>query len=180
MSYGSTIRQKTGKCKHPGCDFRGGLTTGLCPNHYWLGRRLASAEKFASKVVVEDDLEDLLQDADAVFSRYIRMHDADKDGILLCFICQKAVRWQEAQLMHYIKRRASLFLRHDPRNCKSGCDECNCKKGGNYIQYAQRLEEQSPGITDILYTEGNLPYHPSRDEIRSIISEYTNRIKQLK
>lgn len=175
--YNSTIRTKTGRCTV--CSKSGPLTKKMCQNCYWLSIRLKSAEKFSGKVIEEDDLSALIDDADAVFSRWLRMNDADKDGYISCFICSARVRWQEAQCMHYIKRGVSLFLRHDPRNCKSGCDTCNCKKGGNYIEYAKKLELQSPGITEILYQEGNLPYHPSREEIRAIVTDYTQRIKQL-
>jgi hypothetical protein len=177
LEFNSTIRVKTGKCAV--CPVVGPLTKGLCQNHYWAGVRMKSAEKFASKIIVEDDLSGLIDDLDAVFSRWLRMNDADADGYISCFICSARVRWQEAQCMHYIKRGVSLFLRHDPRNCKSGCDTCNCKKGGNYIAYAHKLESLNPGITEILYQEGNIPYHPTRDELKNQIADYTQRLKLL-
>jgi len=152
----------------------------MCQNCYWVSVRLKSAEKFSDKIIEADDLSALIEDADAIFSKWLRMNDTDKNGNISCFICEAVICWQDAQCMHYIKRSASLFLRHDPRNCKSGCDTCNCKKGGNYIEYAKKLEAASPGITEILYREGNLPFHPSREEIRAIISDYTNKVASLK
>jgi hypothetical protein len=180
MGFNSTIRTKYGLCQHPGCKTYGPLTKKKCGMHYWNEVKMKSAERFSNKEIEEGDLSGLIEDADAVFSKWLRLNDADKDGYLNCFICNARIRWQDAQCMHYIKRMASLFLRHDPRNCKSGCDTCNCMKGGNYIEYAKKLEEQNPGITEILYQEGNLPYHPSREELRNLISEYTQRIKSLK
>lgn len=177
MGFNSTIRQKLGNCAV--CGIYGPLTKGLCQTHYWNGVKMKSAEKFSIKVIEEDDLSGLIEDADAIFSKWLRLNDADKNGYITCFICSAQIRWQEAQCMHYIKRRASLFLRHDIRNCKSGCAICNIQKSGNYIEYARKLEESSPGITEILYQEGNLPFHPSREELRNIISEYAIKLKQL-
>lgn len=180
MGYGSTIRPKYGNCQHRGCKIYGPLTKRLCGIHYWQSIKIKSAEKFSDKVIENDDLSGLIEDADTIFSKWLRLNDADKDGYLHCFICDAYIRWQDAQCMHYIKRGASLFLRHDIRNCKSGCLTCNMLKDGNYIAYANKLELQNPGITEILYQEGNLPYHPSKEELRNLISEYTIKLKQLK
>lgn len=137
-------------------------------------------EAYNDGVIQEDDLSDLIADADAIFSQWVRRSAADKDGIIKCFICGKRVHWKKAENMHYIKRGASLFLRFDPRNNKAGCHECNSLKSGNYIEYAKKLEVASPGITEILFEEGNLVIKPTRGEIRNIIAEYSGKLKLLK
>lgn len=139
-------------------------------------KRLAD---YNESLIKEENLSDLIEDADAIFSQWVRLSASGVDGFLNCFICDAKVHWKEAENMHYIKRGVSLFLRFDPRNNKAGCNTCNCKKGGNYVEYAKKLDALNPGITDILYEEGNLATRPTRDEIRQIILEYTPKVKEL-
>lgn len=129
--------------------------------------------------ISEEGLTELINQADEVFSKYVRLAAADKEGIVSCYICDKKVHWKEAENMHYIKRGASLFLRYDLRNNRAGCNECNCVKGGNYGEYAKRLDAEHPGITDILFEEGALYVKMTREEIRTVINEYTPKVKQL-
>lgn len=137
-------------------------------------------EQHVASIIYEDDLADIIFDLDVIFSQYIRLSASDKDGKLKCFICGKKIHWKEAHNMHYIKRAASIFLRHDPRNNKAGCEDCNKWKDGNYIEYAKALERESPGITEILYQEGNLATRPTKSELKELISEYASKVSILK
>lgn len=174
----STIKQRTGVCPLCSGNNKVPLIKGLCNNHYWLGVRMKSVEKQNNKdyADVEDGLSDLIDQADAVFSRYIRLKAANKDGILYCYICDSPVKHQQAQCMHFVKR-GNLFLRWDERNCRAGDKACNEYKGGNYLLYAKRLEQEHPGITEILMEESRLVYKPTRDEIRGVINDYSKRLK---
>lgn len=177
MGYGSTIRTKTGKCEI--CGRSGPLTKKQCQNCYWLNIRLKSVNKLAERAEAkEDDLQDLIKDADTVFSKWLRMSYADKSGTVSCYTCDLNMRWQTAQCGHYVKR-GNLFLRWDPRNTRVQGECCNIHKSGNYLEFTKRLELEQPGITSILMEEGHLVYKPTREEIRGIISDYTQKIKLL-
>lgn len=179
MAYNSSIRVKQGICGMCG-KYGPYQAKKTCSNCYWLGVRLKSVNKMAAKeMATEEDLQDLIADADAVYSKWLRFSGTDKDGTVSCYTCDLNMRWQNAQCGHYVKRR-NLFLRWDPRNTKIQCDGCNVHKGGNYLEFTKRLEAERPGITQILMEEGHLVYKPTRDEIRSIISEYTIKFKLLK
>ena len=181
MGYNSTIRQKTGSCPLCNHDRPQPLTKGLCTNHYWQGVRMKSVDKLAAKeeMGIEPDLQDLINTADAVFSKYIRTKAADESGFIPCFICGNLFTIAESDAMHYVKR-GNMFLRYDERNVKAGCKNCNQHKGGNYIEYTRQLERLSPGITEYLLTEGNLVYKYSHNELKQVITEYTLKLKQLK
>lgn len=140
----------------------------------------ARMEKSNDSEISEDGLQELIRQADEVFSQYVRLAAADKEGFISCYICGVRVHWKEAENMHYIKRGASLFLRFDLRNNKAGCHTCNCTKGGNYIEYANKLESDHPGITDILFEESTLYIKLTREEIRAVIAEYTGKVRELK
>lgn len=76
---------------------------------------------------------------DKVFSQYIR-EKAEKDGIILCYICGKRLTMSTAQCMHYVGR-ANLSTRWDEENCRAGCSSCNVFKNGNYPEFTNRLLE---------------------------------------
>ena len=140
---------------------------------------MARMEQENEKVIQEEDLGDLLRDADTIFSQYVRLKNTDTYGVAKCFTCGIKKHWTILQNGHYIVRM-HLYLRFDERNCRPQCAECNELDYGNMKEYTKRLENESPGITEILKAESILVYKPSRDEIRQIISEYTPKVKELK
>lgn len=136
-------------------------------------------DKMSQKVIEEDNLQDLIADADKIVSLYVRLKDADKDGMVACFTCPAILHYKEMQCGHYI-RRGHLFLRWDvSRNLRNQCPSCNCGKHGNLARFAQNLEKENPGLPDILMEESLLVYKPTREEIKNIISEYTPKVSQL-
>lgn len=179
LGYNSTIIRKEKICKSCGKPCYP-FSKGRCQPCSTREDTMKRVEKETEKMIVEEDLSSIIDDLDAIFSHWVRLSAAGKDGMLNCYICDKPVHWKEAHNMHYIKRGASLYLRHDPRNNKAGCEGCNKWKDGNYIEYAKKLEAETPGITEILYQEGNTSYHPSKSELKQLISEYSEKIKTLK
>jgi len=129
--------------------------------------------------IVTEDLSGLIEDADALFSRWIRLKYSDKNGIATCFTCGIKKRWQEQQCGHYISRKSYLF-RWDERSTRVQCEYCNCHKHGNLAEFGRRLESENPGITEILLEESRIVYKPSREELRAIISELTDKLKKFK
>lgn len=136
-------------------------------------------EKVSEKLIEEDNLQDLIKDADAIFSKYIRLKYADEYGNVACYTCGNKKHWTLQQAGHFIPR-SNLFLRFDERNLRAQDSDCNEFKRGNMAVFSQRLEQEQPGIVDILREEAAVVYKPTRDEIRQIISEYTKKVKELK
>ncbi len=136
-------------------------------------------EKENDKIVQEEDLSDLIADADAIFSQYIRLKYADSKGIVKCFTCNTFKHWTLMQCGHYIKR-GHLYLRWDERNTRPQDSDCNEFKNGNIPVFTERLNAERNGITDILHEEMRIVHKPTREEIRQIISQYTPMVKQLK
>lgn len=149
-----------------------------CRTHATFDSYQARLEKITEKVIKEDDLSDLIADADAIFSKFIRLKYADKNGMVACYTCGTIKHWTLMQNGHY-QKRGNLFLRHDERNCRPQDSYCNENLSGNMPEYTKRLEAENPGITDILKQESVLVHKPTRDEIRQIISEYTPKVKEL-
>lgn len=173
MAYNSTIitQKKNLACGH----FDYNFSRNRC-------KQCATVEDFNTKMEKEVESEgfgDLIKDADALFSKWVRMSAADKNGIATCYTCGDQKRWQEQQCGHYISR-SNLYLRWDLRNARVQCEICNCHKHGNMLAFGKRLELEFPNITEILYEESKLVYKPTREEVRQIISEFTDKIVGLK
>lgn len=174
LGFNSTIIRKEKVCKSCGKPCYP-FSKGRCQPCATREDTMKRMEQHSEKIIVEDGLQDLIKDADAIFSKFIRLKYADKEGKVQCYTCPTVKHWTLMQNGHYI-RRAHLFLRYDERNCKPQCVDCNEYKNGNIGAYLWKLETQTPGITDILLEESNLVYKPTRDEIRAIISDYTQKL----
>lgn len=153
---------------------------------YWFSRKrcknCASVEDFNSKQEVQLDkegLSSLIDELDTLISQYVRLKDCRPDLTTDCFTCDYTGKWTTLQCGHYISR-AHMYLRHDLRNLRRQCEGCNIHKRGNILVYAERLEKQNPGITDILYEEKQIIYKPSREELKALILEYGNKVVELK
>jgi hypothetical protein len=182
MAFNSTIRTKQGKCSHPGCHYYGPLTKKLCNQHYWESVRIKSASKLESKELDLDELDSvaiLKKDADALFSRLIRLRAAEADtGLCICFICDAPILYTDAQAMHYVGRIDSSVRLH-PKNVRCGCKNCNEYLNGNLIKYAERLDAEEKDLSEWLYVEGNQPYKFTRDELKQMINDFSREIRLL-
>jgi Bacteriophage Lambda NinG protein len=76
----------------------------------------------------------LVKELDAIFSRYIRLRDADDKGICVCITCGSKVHRKEIQNGHFISR-GNYKYRRSVVNCFGQCMPCNIYKSGNYISY---------------------------------------------
>ena len=174
MLYNSTIQPKK---KHLICghyDFQ--FSKGKCQQC----AKVDSFYKRQDKELEKDEtLSDLIKEADVVFSQYVRLFNADKNGEVKCYTCDTKKHWKQMQLGHYISR-SCLYLRYDLRNCRVQDEICNCHKHGNLAEFGKRLEEERQGITEILYEEKQLVYKPTKEEIRQIINEYQTKLINLK
>jgi hypothetical protein len=70
----------------------------------------------------------------SLFSRYIRIKHADKDGICTCITCGVKKPWKELQAGHFIDSRNNSVL-FDERLVFPQCVGCNMFKKGNKVKY---------------------------------------------
>lgn len=176
--FNSTIRIKNKECSR--CGRVGPIfSKGRCKQCATIETTMARIEEETESELKEEGLQDLIKDADTIFSQWLRLSNADKDGTVSCYTCDLNMRWQNSHCGHYVKR-GNLFLRFDPRNCRVQCETCNIHLGGNYPEFTRLLEIERPGRVEYLLEESRLVYKPTRDEIRGIITEYTLKLKQIK
>jgi len=70
-----------------------------------------------------------------------------------------------------------MFLRWDLRNLKQQCEKCNRYDEGNLDIFAENLEEETPGIVDILTEESKMPHKWSRDELKEMLISIRSKLK---
>lgn len=126
----------------------------------------------------DNEFPELIKECDDLFSKYIRLKYADKDGNVECYTCGAKKHWTILQNGHYIPR-GCYFLRFDERNCRPQDEDCNVYKRGNLAVYSQRLEQEHPGITEILDQEQWTAYKFTRDELLRMKAELKKKISYL-
>lgn len=179
MSYNSTIRQKTGHCSHPGCNYKGSLIGGKCQNHYWSGRRMVSAARFEEKELEQNQsLSTVIEDLDAVFSQYIRLKNSDENGYITCY-CGAVVYWTEADNSHFVPR-AHMNTRFSEDNCNPSCRKCNQTLKGNLLVYGAWLEANRPGSVEALEDQARVRYDYTVSELKGLISYYSKEVNQMR
>lgn len=136
-------------------------------------------EKASEIIIKEDGLSSLIEDADTIFSRYVRLKYSNERGLAKCYTCGIEKHWTMLQNGHFIKR-AHLYLRWDERNCRPQCSTCNETKYGEIAVFREKLDKESCGLPEILFDEMKLVHKPTREEVRAVISEYTQKVKIMK
>lgn len=124
----------------------------------------------------EYDKQALIHDLDFVFSRYIRIREANQKGFATCFTCGKIDLWNNLQCGHFIKR-GEHQLRWDSRNAKAQCHNCNVVQYGNLEVYANRLNEEHSGLPEQLREISRDVYKYSREELKELLIELRAKLK---
>lgn len=131
------------------------------------------------KKTILKSLKELIKDADKKFSELVRRMYADENGWVQCFTCPKLLSWKSMHAGHFIGRDCDA-LRYDLRNVKVQCVDCNKYKNGNDKVFEEKLEKEKPGIVAILEAEKRKVYHPTREDIISVIADCIVKIDHLK
>lgn len=113
----------------------------------------------------------LKKKADALFSQYVRLRDADKRGVAPCITCGVKKNWKDMQAGHFIKRSVSL-LRYDEENVNAQCMQCNVFKYGEQYLYAKALDDKyGDGTADKLNSQRWETHKFTVAELEEIISD---------
>lgn len=126
-----------------------------------------------------ESVNNLIDDLDAVFSKYIRKSNADKDGLVQCFTCPIKLPVSEIQNGHFI-HRTDLATRFLEDNCKPQCPNCNRIHNEDSSIFANKLEQEKKGITQWLLEQSRQVFKPTRDELKQLLIEYRFKLKLLK
>lgn len=140
--------------------------------------KFCASKLYKSNPKSPDTLSYIMNEADRTFSLYKRLGEADKNGMITCYICKSKVPFTEAQLMHYVKRDNKM-LRYSEVNCHVGCATCNCTNDGNLEEYRKELVKEY-GESVITELEGIKSDKMDRNELiantefwKNVMSKWT-------
>jgi len=113
----------------------------------------------------------LIQEADRVFSLYIR-NRGSAFGYNHCYTCSAYMPVEELQCGHFRPRRY-LSTRWHPFNCWPQCNTCNVEMGGNLSKYKNKLVAQyGSDAVAAIYELSTGTEKITQEFIRNIIKEY--------
>lgn len=121
-----------------------------------------------------------LKKLDKVFSEYIRLRDADENGICTCITCGAKHHWKNMDNGHFIKRQ-HMSLRYNEINCNAQCRKCNWLGQGEDVKYAAALQKKyGPDIVEKLLLAKNKTVKFTQFEIDQMTKYYTEKLKEFK
>lgn len=114
----------------------------------------------------------LEKELDRVFSIFIRMREANDNGIAHCFTCGKADHWTAMDNGHYISR-VHRSTRWNELNCHIQCKRCNIFLKGNYPAYSLALTRKyGANVLEELSVLKNTTSKFSTPELEGMIAYY--------
>jgi 5-methylcytosine-specific restriction endonuclease McrA len=176
MAYNSTIINKKKICVKCGkLDYW--FSKKMCKGCTTISSTTKRVDKYDEEIQ-EASWQNLCDDLDAIFSRYIRLRDADENGMVKCYTCPVIKPISEMQCGHFIPR-ANLATRWLPENCKPQCKGCNEFKDGALDAFAAHLEQDNFGAVDSLNELKRERYKPGISDLKQLIQEYRHKVKFL-
>ncbi len=117
----------------------------------------------------------LIKKLDAVFSKYIRLRDADQEGYCRCATCGEKHHWTKIQAGHFISRK-HYATRWDERNVHAQCVACNVFRYGEQYKYSLYLGDN---LSKELYDKSLGVAKFTDIEIIEMIEEYNEKSKDF-
>jgi hypothetical protein len=117
---------------------------------------------------------------DTIFSIYVRLLHADKNGYVNCFTCGRREYWRKIQNGHFQSRRF-MSTRYHLGNCAPQCYACNVGMSGMQYEFGKRLDERfGNGFADEMVRLSREIKKFTPDEYVVLIEDFENAVKELR
>jgi hypothetical protein len=124
---------------------------------------------------------------DKALSQYVRFSNADVNGNVSCFTCQKKVDWKYECDCGHFQSRAKYSTRwlYDPENgltnVQPQCKHCNLTNGGQQWLFGKRLDAvYGEGTAMKILQMSNTTRKFSTQEIIELRKEYVQKFNDLR
>jgi len=115
-----------------------------------------------------------------IFSKVIRLREADEEGYVKCFTCGNGDHWKAMDAGHYISKSLGLSIYFEEKNVHPQDTACNRFRHGNLAQYALALQKKyGPGILDELDSIRRQVKKFSRSDYEEMIDKYKRELINL-
>lgn len=121
----------------------------------------------------------LIKELDKYFSLFIRLRNADSNGMVRCFTSGKIMHYKKAQAGHFISRR-HFATRWDEINVQVQSVAENIYNQGNAPVFTQKLKEKygEKAVELLLIKKDNI-CKIGKFELQYLIKEYKQKLKEL-
>lgn len=122
-------------------------------------------------------LSSLEKTADKWFSLYIRLRDADENGMVMCVTCGKIAHYKEMDCGHFVTRNHKM-TRFMEANCNVQCTACNqFKKGEQYLHGQYINNKYGDEQANYLVYISKKPLKRTRTDFEYLIEEYKQKAR---
>jgi hypothetical protein len=122
----------------------------------------------------------LTKKLDTIFSIYIRLENANKNGMVKCFTCDSVHHYKAIQNGHFQSRRF-MSTRFDPFNCAPQCYACNVGMSGMQYEFGKRIDlKYGAGIADLIAQKSKVVKKFIPDELVEMIEYFKEKVDKLK
>jgi len=112
------------------------------------------------------------------FSRFIRLRDADRNGMCKCITCKKIFFWKEGDAGHFISRNHKA-TKYDIQNVNAQCIHCNRFQSGNQFEHGLAIDDKfGSGTAQKLLIKSKMACKRKESDYFYLIEEYKNKAKQ--
>lgn len=133
-----------------------------------------------AKRIKEESVPGLVKKLDAVFSLYVRLLNADKNGECKCCTCGTPHHYTKIQCGHFYSRKY-YCIRWDERNTAPQDAKCNIFNQGEQFKFGEYLKKKyGEQVIDYLNTKKSNQFKLEKFNLRSLIAEYTLKVSELK
>lgn len=147
----------------------------------WYKKKKKKESLFLSdKIVKVTKKPDLKAKLDKIFSEFIRLRDADSNGMVGCISCMKIDHWENVDCGHFVNR-GHMSTRYNEKNCNAQCRKCNRFDEGNSIGYTRGLiRKYGTQVIDELEILKHQESHLSDFDYEVLIKHYQKEVKRLR
>lgn len=115
---------------------------------------------------------------DKWFSYYIRLREADENGMVSCVTCGKRLHWKEVDCGHFRTRNKKIH-RYSEKNCHVQCTYCNQFLKGEQFKHGLYIDRKyGQGFAEFLTSTEHQICKRSRMDFEQLIIEYKQKAKQ--
>jgi len=123
----------------------------------------------------------LKKDLDKVFSLYIRLRHASKDGIVKCWTCNKTGHYKKGFHAGHFMSRKHLATRWNEDNVQVQCVKCNLYGQGEQYAFGKLLDIRiSEGKAEELQELSKTTVKYMRFEYEDMIKFYKEKVNAIK
>lgn len=141
---------------------------------------VSMALKKGKQVEKKESISSLIDELDKVFSEFIRLRNADKEGMVVCYTSGKKMHWRKAQCGHFISR-GKYGTRWDEINCQVQSMQQNVLLHGNIAEFGRKLVADYGQIAvNLLFMQRDQSVKLDRMTLRWQIAHYGKIVEELK